>query len=353
MAASTWNITPIDLRAASDEVYAALTAFDNQLRAERLPDDPPKSLEEMIVEWQNIPPFVELAAWCVWSPDGAAIIASSDVGYLRTAENQHVVQFSINVAPAYRRQGLGRELLALITEVPRREQRRLMIADTSERIPAGAMFLQRIGAHKGLETHTNQLDLRDLNHGLIDEWQARRGERAVDFELGCWDGPYPEAEITAIVALEDIMNHAPVDDLDIEDFHWTPEQLRQREQSMFARGIERWTLYARDSTTHELAGFTEVMWQSTRPTILQQGGTGVFPHYRNRGLGRWLKAAMLAKVLRERPEVQFVRTGNADSNDPMLHINHALGFKPYISECVWQVATDQVLAYLAGSQPAT
>ncbi len=55
---------------------------------------------------------------------------------------------------------------------------------------------------------------------------------------------------------------------------------------------------------------------------------------------------MLDRVLRERPQVRFVRTGNADSNAAMLRINHQLGFKPYIAHCVWQVETDKVLDYL-------
>ena len=142
------------------------------------------------------------------------------------------------------------------------------------------------------------------------------------------------------------MNSEPRDNLDIEDFHFSPEHVRQMEQSMVASGTERWTLYAQERSTGAFAGFTEVFWNPNRPTILHQGGTGVMPHYRNHGLGRWLKAAMLEKVLRERPTVKVVRTGNADSNESMLHINYALGFKPYMSECVWQVETAQVEQYL-------
>jgi hypothetical protein len=76
----------------------------------------------------------------------------------------------------------------------------------------------------------------------------------------------------------------------------------------------------------------------------------VFPQYRNKGLGRWLKATMLERVLRERPQVKFVRTGNADSNAAMLRINQELGFKPYLSQCIWQVATVQIMSYLEGSR---
>jgi GNAT superfamily N-acetyltransferase len=74
--------------------------------------------------------------------------------------------------------------------------------------------------------------------------------------------------------------------------------------------------------------------------------TGVMREYQGRGLGRWLKAAMLEKVLRDRPQVKWVRTGNADANAPMLKINQELGFKPFFSNCFWQIATERVITYL-------
>jgi mycothiol synthase len=122
--------------------------------------------------------------------------------------------------------------------------------------------------------------------------------------------------------------------------------VREIERANRAGGRERWTLYARERATGAFAGFTEVFWHPNRPAILSQGVTGVFPAYRNSGLGRWLKAAMLDKVLRELPAARFVRTSNADSNAAMLKINHALGFKPYLAETVWQVPTEAVLRYL-------
>ena len=338
---------PLDLRSATDIQYAALTVFANRMRAEFLPDDPPIPFEERRTGWQTIPEFVDLNAWVIWTPDRTAIVACSDVGFLRMAENRHVVQFNIEVLPEYRRHGLGRQLLEQVVAVPRREGRRLMISNTSERVPAGSSFMERLGAKKAIETHTNQLVLADVDPALLRSWIERAVERAQGFELGLWTGPYPDADIEAIAALMEVMNTAPKGDLDVEDFHFGPEQVRQQEASMTARNVQRWTMYVREQATGEFAGFTEVFWHPNRLEILDQGGTGVFPRYRNLGLGRWLKAAMLEKVLRERPEVRFVRTGNADSNAPMLGINHALGFKPYIAEYGWQVETAQVERYLA------
>jgi hypothetical protein len=56
---------------------------------------------------------------------------------------------------------------------------------------------------------------------------------------------------------------------------------------------------------------------------------------------------MLERVLRERPTVERVRTGNAVSSAAMLRINEELGFKPYKTIGVWQVKVEKVLAYLA------
>lgn len=95
-----------------------------------------------------------------------------------------------------------------------------------------------------------------------------------------------------------------------------------------------------------LTGYTELYFQPDKPTIGSQGDTGVFPEYRGRGLGRWLKAAMLEKLLVERPLIQYVRTGNADSNAAMLKINRELGFMPYLAQIIWQIDIEKASAYL-------
>ena len=68
--------------------------------------------------------------------------------------------------------------------------------------------------------------------------------------------------------------------------------------------------------------------------------------HRNRGLGRWLKAVMMEKVLRDLPEVHTIRTGHADSNAPMRKINEELGYRPFSSDTQWQITLDEVRAYL-------
>ena len=341
----TLQIRPFEKNASRSE-YAALNRHTNRMRLERLPDDAPIPLEETIQNLQSIPDFVDVRLWAAWKPDQSEIIALGEIDLIRMEGNDHLSQFDITVAPEFRRKGLGRQLLELIAEAAVQDNRRVLITVTHDRMPGGAAFAERIGAKKGLETHTNQLRIDDLDRALLDRWLLRGQENLPEFELGFWDGPFPEEQIKEIAELNDLMNDQPFGDLEINDMHMTPEQLRQVENNIFARGGQRWVFYVKDKETGKFAGYTETAWNPNRPEVLTQNMTGVFSQYRRRGLGRWLKAAMLEKVLKDRPQVKYVRTGNADTNAAMLKINMELGFKPYMAETLWQVELQQVLEYL-------
>ena len=326
--------------------YIALNWHNNRMRKERLPDDPPIPLEETIANLKSLPDFVDVRLWAAWSADQNEIVALGELVLVRMKENQHLCQFDITVLPEFRQRGLGRQLLVLIAEDARQDNRRMLMTNTVDRIPAGEAFMMKIGAQKGLEIRTSQLRMAELDHELLRRWLARGQENQPGFELGFWDGPFPEEQIQEIAELNDLMNDQPFGELEINKMHMTPEQLRQIEANLFARGSQRWIFYVIDRVTGKFAGYTETVWNANRPEILHQNMTGVFSQFRRKGLGRWLKAAMLEKVLAERPQVKFVRTGNADSNAAMLKINTEIGFKPYMAETLWQMTLEKVSDYL-------
>ena len=78
------------------------------------------------------------------------------------------------------------------------------------------------------------------------------------------------------------------------------------------------------------------------PWGLEQWDTAVDPDHRNKGLGRWLKAALFLEIAERYPEAQWIDTWNADSNEAMLSINIAMGFRPYWTGSVWQGMTADV-----------
>jgi mycothiol synthase len=336
-------IEPIDLKTVDGQSAAQLNAIWNRKRLETLPDDPIISLEEELQGWRNIPEFISVHEFLLWNEDHSGADAVAEIEHYLTEENQHMAFFDIYVPPENRRRGLGTQLLARLLSIALELERSVLITRTTDRIPAGEQFVLRLGAARGMEMHTNQLRLSELDRRWVERWLPAP---MPGFSMGLWDGPFPEDQLEAIAALFEIGNDAPRGDLAIDDQHYTPQQLRDMDQYHHSRGIQRWTLYLKEVATGRYAGFTEVMWNPNRPQILEQGFTGVAPAFRGHGLGRWLKAAMIDIVLRERPVVTLVRTGNANENAPMLKINTEMGFKPYQAATLWQAETQKAVDYL-------
>jgi GNAT superfamily N-acetyltransferase len=171
---------------------------------------------------------------------------------------------------------------------------------------------------------------------MLEEWVARAKERASEYSLIGFDDVCPEEWLEQYVAVNDVMNTAPLERLDMEDFHLTPERVREKEARRARTHRHAWTLIARHEPTGYFAGFTEVGFADWMGDLMWQGDTGVDPAHRDKGLGRWLKAAMALRVLDERPEVSRIDTWNAGSNRPMLAINVAMGFRPLKYYGNWQ-----------------
>jgi mycothiol synthase len=327
--------------------FLAFADLRNRSRAEELPDDPPIPVAEYVRRLQSVSPAIERSIWVIWNSDQTAIIASGALDQTLSGESRKSANLRIAVIPEFRRRGIASRLLAVIAEVAERANSPLLQAHTSGRIPAGEAFMTSLGASQGLESRVHQLDLAELEPGIVRGWVDSAARRAAGFDLLFWLGIYPEEHIEAIAALHNVINHQPRGSLEVNDIHFTPSHVRSMEHQALVNGAQRWSLYARETATGKLAGFTQVYWHPNRPALLQQSFTGVFPEFRNRGLGRWLKAAMLEKIMSDRRQVRFVRTDNANVNAAMLRVNQFFGFKNYSSSCLWQVETRRVVEYLA------
>lgn len=76
-----------------------------------------------------------------------------------------------------------------------------------------------------------------------------------------------------------------------------------------------------------MVGFTNVSINTNTPEDVFQAMTGVVRSYRGRGLAKWLKAAMFAKVGEDFPENESFNTVMRAVNEPIQAINAQMGYR--------------------------
>ena len=341
-----WTITTHDPRLDDDSALTEYIELINALMAEVLPDEAPHVAADYIAQVRAMPE--RLRMWSVRARDQRGAL----IGTVRTSvdpdhdENPDLLFANVAVLDGHRRAGLGTELLARLVEIAEGEGRTRIIGATNGLRPEGTAFAEVVGAVVKSRAHHNRLLTAKADRAQLESWVRDAATRSSDYELVAWDGPVAEDDLQRWIDLVLVMNTAPRDDLEMNDFTLTAEEVREEERISAAAGIEHWTIVARHRTTGEWAGFHDVSWLPSDPTIVHVGATAVDPRHRGHALGKWLKAAMTLRVLDERPDVTDIRTGNADSNDAMLGINRAMGYEPWIATDTWELDVATARAFV-------
>ena len=170
----------------------------------------------------------------------------------------------------------------------------------------------------------------------MQTWVDRAPERAADYHLVELETPFREEHVEQYCELMFQMNTAPMEDFEMDDEVMTPEMWRSMEKMLEVSDKDLMTIIAVHSETGEYVGSTSIQTDRLDPAQAWQWETVVHPDHRNKGLGRWLKGANVLRAIADYPEMERVDTWNAGSNEPMLNINVAMGFKPILITNAWQ-----------------
>lgn len=335
------RVEEIDPFSAGDDVLRARYDAHVAISEELEPEQPVAPFDHHKLELTKIASFEKPRHVVAWSHGGERVAGYATLYLEYTETNRHLSWFEIGVLPGERRQHVGAALLREVAEMARADGRTVVGAGSIEG-HAGDDFARSMGFECKATERKSRLVTAKVDRELMDRWVKSAEAAASDYELVAYDGPTPDDLIDAFVDLYHVTNTAPRDDLDMEDEVLTPERLREKEQRMVEMGTERWRILARHVPTGQLAGFTEFWFPKHTRTFADQGWTAVRTEHRNHGIGRWLKAVNVLRLLDERPEVEAVDTWNAFSNGPMLGINIAMGFELVRGYNDWQAPTDRV-----------
>lgn len=335
----------VDPTAADEKFWKRFHVMRRIRSAEMWPDDPIKPDEVVEVHMKH-PDSFDLREYFEMSQDG--VMLSWFVGETATrsnpeyATNKHLYWADAFVLPEQRRKGIAARWLRVLAQ-QMDEHGCTVVGMTAINDEADA-FLEWLGAEVKLRELESRLDLTEVDWTLMERWAREGQERSPETRLEIYDGGVPEQALEDFaVQRSTMLNTIPVDDLDIGKIVVTPQRIREWQDKARRMGVVEHNVLTREPDG-TVSGMTDVEWAPFSRSLIRQQFTGVLPSARGRGIGKWIKAAMVLHLKKLYPDAKWITTENANSNAPMLKINRAMGFKPYRRSVEYQISRDKLEA---------
>jgi mycothiol synthase len=351
------NLTPesVDANTAPPEFWARYHAFRRLRLAETRPDDPVKPDHLVEQEMKRPDPF-QIEYRYEMARDGTDRLRTALLSWFSASTakpgspgydtNKHIMWAAASVHRDNRRRGIGGAWISLVVELMDRHGCTTLSIGAEE--PSGHGFLKWMGAEGKFSGAQNRLKLTEVDWAMLKRWADDGPMSSPNSKLEVYDGDLPEAMWEDYCPqLTRMLNTMPWEQMDHGEIVVTPAQLAEWYARMALGGRTEHTMLTREPNGL-ISGITDMQHASYQPTMIHQGFTGVRTDTRGRGLGKWLKAAMLLHMRELYPKLERVVTDNARSNAPMLAINKTIGFKEYRAETEYQISRDRVAARLKG-----
>jgi len=330
-----YRIDRVDPPELPDAEQEAIGRLWQVMYTEVVPEEPTRPLPAILARLRSKPANQWSARVRARDAQGNVVGWVGGGRSLNEPENAHLIWCELQVHPEHRRTGLGTALFReFVLACEGQHPDIVFMGMSNDRAPAGEAFLRAVGAQAGLPMKMNQLEIASVDRARVAEW-ARLDPAG--YRLERIDKVVPDRLMRAYVDSSNGMNDAPKGDLKMADWKLTEQQVRDRENWFKQVGVEWWLILAVHDATGQGAGFTEVTYDPKQPWVIGQQGTAVSDPHRGHKLGLWMKAAMLDRIVRERPDARLIRTGNANTNAQMLGINTQLGFKVAWHSTIWQL----------------
>lgn len=287
-------------------------------RAADFPGFPVPSLEAFTAQCRG---RAANRAWAAW--EGERLLGAAAVElFERDGRTWAVPQ--VDVRAEDRRRGIGTALLRAVLAQVRAEGRAGTLVHEQLRIGgAGDRWARAVGFTEVLRNCWQLLPVAATDPAL---WRV---PMPAGYRLEGWTNAAPVHLVTAFAAARNAIGDAPTGSSSYRPPEWTVERVRRAEAEARAAGDELRQLVAVHEESGEVAALTGLLLRPERLELCWQRDTAVARAHRGLGLGRAVKAAMMRRLLAERPGLGRVITSTAADNAAMIRVNERLGYLRY------------------------
>jgi mycothiol synthase len=337
----------LDIPKMTEQQWLDLLTARREFFIESWPGEPVPSDEEQRTFLSQIPDLRDQVIFWLFYDDDANCVGWCSLSHPKPenpdyAANRDRIYVEPIVLARYRRHGVGTQLLPLIVNYAQSVGASWIEWDT--KFESGFRFSEKIGAIEAGRQRTNSLTVDQVDWDLMQQWVDEGRSRNREVELVRFVNlPAPGLIDPICNLITDINRLQPRDDLEGISFSITPEEFVKEANRLKERKMERVIFFTREPDG-TLSGMTDMFYNEAKPTLTKVGLTGVRREYQNRGLGKWLKAAMMLDMHERYPNVKFVATENFNNNGPMLSINDRMGFKLFEQYVFYKISVDDLAA---------
>ncbi|GAB3657067.1 GNAT family N-acetyltransferase [Glycomyces tarimensis] len=323
---------------------------------------------DLVQSWLAVGEAVERVDWCDamgWQPtrrmigllqrradidaeNWVAVSGGRVLGWyeleLPVRDNHHLAEFELEVHPDERRRGVGTALLAhlerRVTELGRTTLSTWAPVPIPGGMPIGdtaSGFAAASGYKNTLDNVVRICDLDKVDEAELDRLWTEAWRHAEGFELVAFEGAPPEDLVDGMAYMHARMyTDMPLGEWDLQEADFDGARLLEMDRVRRERGELELQVAVRHIESGDIAGFTHIVIEGGRERHCHQGDTIVDPRFRGHRLGTILKIANQRRVREWRPKMRYIWTGNAASNEHMIAINEAVGYRKACNEVVFQ-----------------
>jgi GNAT superfamily N-acetyltransferase len=250
------------------------------------------------------------------------------VGRVATTDydNLHLAWLGVQVHADHRRRGHGTAMLEVVLAEMRARGRTSAGIDGWDTDSTHG-FAARHGFEAKSAAIQRRQTIAELDWGELERLHKEAASVAGAYDVVRREGRTPDDELEELAVMASAINDAPTDDLDIEDEVFSAERMRAYEAAQLDRGRQMFRTFARHRDTGELAGHSVVVVDEEQPQYAEQHDTSVVAAHRGHRLGLLLKADMNLWLREAQPQIVEISTWNAESNDHMIGVNEAIGYR--------------------------